>query len=163
MIKIEGGRKTLYQWDLNQRIILDNVFAGAQVHFSDEHNTEDTCPVLLTYEENGKTFANIPNIFLQKSGIITVYIYVKEENEEHTEYFSELLVLPRKKPDDYVYTETEVYSYKKIEERMKEAEDKVSKAVRSVNDIGPDENGNVKIDTECITSEEIASLLITLK
>lgn len=118
MIKIKGGRKVLYQWDLNQSIILDNVFIGAQVHFSDEHNTKDTCPVLLAYEENGQVLADIPNIFLQKSGIITVYIYTKKENEEHTEYFSELLVLPRKKPDDYVYTETEIKRWEDLEQKV---------------------------------------------
>lgn len=124
MIKLEFEDKyALYQWDLNMRLVLTDIPVGTEVHFSDEHNTQDECPVLVSYEENGIIYANIPNIFLQKAGIITVYIYVKEENKQYTEYYAEILVLPRKKPSDYIYKETEVKSYESLEKRIKELEE----------------------------------------
>lgn len=118
MIKLEGDKLSLYQWDLNQRVILSNIDAGIEVHFSDIYNTQDDCPVVKAYEENGFVYANIPNILLQKSGIIVAYLYVNQGDKAWTEHRAEILVLARSKPADYVYTETEVFSYKKLEDRM---------------------------------------------
>lgn len=118
MIRIEDDRPALYQWDLNRRVALTNINPGIQVHFSHEKIIEgeyaDKCPVLLSYEEDGKVYANIPNIFLQKNGIITVYIYVQDNEKAYTEYHAEILVLARPKPADYVYTETEVFKYETV-------------------------------------------------
>lgn len=118
MIKLEFDKTALYQWDLNMRIELENIPAGIEVHYSDNQNTQNECPILLSYEEDGKVYANIPNIYLQKSGIISVYIYVKENNKGYTKHYSEIFVLPRKKPSDYVYTETEVKTYEALEKRI---------------------------------------------
>ena len=108
MIMIEGEKSNLYQWDLNMRLLLINIPVGVEVHFDDVHNTVQNCPKVVSYEEDGNVYADIPNIFLQKPGMITVYIYVQEENKRYTKYNIEILVLPRKKPADYVYTETEI-------------------------------------------------------
>lgn len=128
MILIEGSRDALYQWDLNQRIVLTDIKVGTEVHFSDSHDTEEECPVLLSYEENGVIYANVPNVFLQKSGIIYVYIYIQEENKAWTEHYAEILVLPRKKPSDYVYTETEVRDWETLSKRIEEVNEKVENA-----------------------------------
>lgn len=127
MIRIEGDKPALYQWDLNRRIALTNIKAGVQVHFSHEKFTNEEypgeCPVLFSYEdEDGKVYANVPNIFLQKSGIITVYIYVQEDEKAYTEHHAEVLVLPRPKPSDYVYTETEIWTAEKaVADALEEA------------------------------------------
>lgn len=126
MIRIEGDRNALYQWDLNQRIILTNIKPGIQVHFYDEHKTFESCPIVIAYEENGNVYADIPNLFLQKNGIITIYIYVENENKAYTEYHSELLVLYRPKPADYVYTETEVKTWEVLEKKFEEIEEKLN-------------------------------------
>lgn len=124
MIRIEGNRTALYQWDSNQRIILNDIFAGTQVHFTDEHSAESECLVVMSYQENGQIFANVPNILLQNSGTINVYIYVEKEDKAYTEYFSEILVLPRKKPQNYVYTETDVLSVTNaVNKALKEAKE----------------------------------------
>lgn len=121
MIKLVGDRVILYQWDLNQRVILLNIKSGIEVHFSDEHNTfEGLCPVVVSYEENGIVYADIPNIFLQKKGILKAYVYVKNEDESHTEFHSEFLILPRPKPADYVYTPTEIQSFEKLVKEVKD-------------------------------------------
>lgn len=132
MILIEGDREALYQWDLNQRIVLTNISAGTEVHFSDSNDTEECCPVLATYEEEGQIYADIPNIFLQKSGIIYVYIYVQKEDKSYTSHHAELIVLSRKKPADYVYTETEVLHYKTLEQRLTQLESDIEKALDNI-------------------------------
>lgn len=162
MIRIEGNKAALYQWDLNQRLILSDIGLDVEAHFSCSYDDKDSL-VLLTYEDNGLIYCNIPNILLQRRGVIYVYLYVREEDQTYTKHHSEILVIPREKPDDYVYTETEVFTYMKIEGRVKTLEQKMAKGVFTVNDKEPDENGNVEIDTECITKEEILSLKMKIK
>lgn len=118
MIKIEDDKPFLYQWDLNMRVELLNIKQGTEVHFSDTYITSDNCLVAESYEQNNKVFANIPNILLQRSGIILVYLYIQDEGRAWTEFKTEIVVLPRKKPANYVYTETEVLTYKKLEVKL---------------------------------------------
>ena len=119
---LEGDKIALYQWDLNQRLIFTDIQENAQVHFSKVDDDKESL-VLLTYEENGKYYCNIPNILLQEKGIIYVYIYVQEDDKTHTKYEAEILVLFREKPSDYIYTETEVLSLESLEKRVKRIEE----------------------------------------
>ena len=141
----------MYQWDLNQRIILTNIKAGTEVHFSDEHNTFDDCPITITYENDGNIYANIPNIFLQKNGIITVYIYVKEENEAYTEHKTEILVLRRPKPSDYVYTETEVKTWEQLNKRI----DAISLERNAINKVESLPTENISVNYYYRTSDGV--------
>ena len=121
--QIEGGRNYLWQWDKGQRLLLSGVEAGTQVHFSSETDTEPNALVVASYADNGEVYADVPNILLQISGRIFVYIYKDSGNEGHTEVKWQIAVYPREKPEDYVYTETEVLSYAALEERVKALED----------------------------------------
>lgn len=114
MISIEGNRVALYQWDLNQRVILLNISSGTEIHFSDSNSAEESCAVLKTYTEKGQMYADIPNILLQKSGTIYAYVYIKNKDRSYTIHKSEIIVLPRKKPADYVYEETEILNFKTV-------------------------------------------------
>lgn len=98
MILLEDNREALYQWDLNQRLILIDIEAGTEVQISDSNNTDEYCLTSKAYNENGNVYAKIPNIYLQKSGILYVYIYVYQEDKSYTKYYTEIIVLPRKKP-----------------------------------------------------------------
>lgn len=118
MILLEDNRKALYQWDLNQRLILIDIEAGTEVQISDSNNTDEHCLTTKAYNENGTVYAKIPNIYLQKSGILYVYIYVHQDDKSYTKYYTEIIVLPRKKPSNYVYTETEKYT---VSEMLKDA------------------------------------------
>lgn len=118
MILLEDNRKALYQWDLNQRLVLINIEAGTEVQISDSNNTYEYCLTSKAYNENGNVYAKIPNIYLQKSGILYVYIYVHQEDKSYTKHHTEIIVLPRKKPSNYVYTETEKYT---VSEMLKDA------------------------------------------
>lgn len=118
MITIEGNKIALYQWDLNQRLILTDVGSNVKVHFSSYYGNHDSLPV-LTYEQNGKMYCDIPNILLQERGIIYAYLYASENDKLHTKQSVEILVIPRKKPADYVYSETEIVSIEKaVEEAL---------------------------------------------
>ena len=126
MIRIEGNKPTLYQWDLNMRVILTNVSAGTEVHYSNiKDNVSESCITAVSYSENGYVYADIPNKLLQTSGIILVYIYIQDNNKAWTELKTEIIVLPRKKPANYVYTETEVLTYKKLEERLDQTQEQI--------------------------------------
>ena len=119
MIRIEGNKSALYQWDLNMRVILTNIPAGTEVHYSNiKDNVSENCITAVSYSENGCVYADIPNKLLQISGIVLVYIYIQDNNKAWTEFKTEIVVLPRKKPANYVYTETEVLTYKKLEVKL---------------------------------------------
>lgn len=112
-----GDRPVLYQWDLNRRIVVD--VACQEVHFSNTLDGEAL--VVETYTEDGVTYANIPNVLLQTAFPINVYAYVCG-SEQFTQRAEVLEVMPRSKPADYVYTETEVKNYEALEARLAELE-----------------------------------------
>ena len=111
MFKIENGRLSFYQWDINQRLIIEDS-SITEVHFC--NRTSDCSLITEVYEENGKRFANVPNILLQEDWTIRVYAYCVN----HTLIEEKFIVHGRSKPADYIYTETEVKSYEKYEERL---------------------------------------------
>ena len=120
MYKLEKGREKLYQWDKGQRLILDGAKAGDEVHFfrGDMNVSKGAALVSKVYEENGNSYANIPNIYLTEYGYITCYLYLYSDTGEYT---AEQFILPvreREKPSTYVYTETEVFSYKALERKI---------------------------------------------
>lgn len=123
MIRIEGNKPALYQWDLNMRVILTNVPAGTEVHYSNvNYNMDENCITAVSYSENGCVYADIPNKLLQINGIILVYIYIQDEDKAWTEFKTEIVVLPRKKPANYVYTETEIKTFESLEKRIENLE-----------------------------------------
>ena len=118
MLKIADGRKHFWQWDLNQKLLVEyeNV---CHVHFEDPDG--DVALTVEAYELDGKKMAGVPNILLQKPQTIHAYVYRCESDEctiEHT-YFN---VHERQRPADYVYTETEVKRWETLEERIEALE-----------------------------------------
>jgi hypothetical protein len=109
MIQLENGKTKLYQWDLNQRLIL-NIEVGTQVHFASNRDNVDHALVVLSYIEEDVVYADIPNVMLQAAGIINVYIYPVDGDEGHTQHHFKIRVVEREKPANYIYTETETES-----------------------------------------------------
>ena len=108
MFKIQGDRKTFYQWDKDQRIIV-NVDC-TEVHFT---NDDVKALVVEVREQDGIKYADVPNILLQEHKCITAYAY-----ENHTKHQEVFWVIDRAKPETYVYTEIEILSYKEISDRQ---------------------------------------------
>ena len=117
MIKIEGDKIALYQWDLNQRLILTEIDYNVEVHFSRINDDRESL-IKTTYINDDVMYCDIPNILLQEKGIIYVYLFVRKEEQIYTKHEAEILVISREKPDDYVYTEDEIYLYKQLEEMI---------------------------------------------
>lgn len=166
MIRIEGNKSTLYQWDLNMRVILTNAPAGTEVHYSNTNdNTDENCITAVSYSENGCVYADIPNKLLQINGIILVYIYIQDEDKAWTEFKTEIVVLPRKKPANYVYTETEIKTFESLEKRIgnlndldTEAKDNLVAAINEAAQTGSGGGGGstVELDTTLTQSGKAA-------
>lgn len=125
MILLENGRSCLYQWDIDQRVEIESAEEIIEVHFVNAV----TSPALVVsvYEEDGRRFANIPNILLQQFWPIQAYGCCASRVRD-VETFK---VIRREKPADYIYTETELKTYGSLEERIEanaEAIEKIGEA-----------------------------------
>lgn len=107
--------KALYQWDLDRQIeVTDD--SVTEVHFA--HLGDENALVVEVDEIDGVRVASIPNILLQGYAPIKVWLVVGDV----TVYGNKLTVTGRAKPDDYVYTETEVKRYEALESRIEALE-----------------------------------------
>ena len=110
MIKIVPDKEgRLTQWDLNRKIIVTGYDGGAEVHFASPGDDHGAYVVKLIDGE-----AEIPNILLTMAGTINVYLYP----DDRTVFATTLWVMAREKPDDYVYTETEVLDWRTLDEKI---------------------------------------------
>lgn len=105
MIRLESGKTYIWQWDTKQRVILTDIDAGTEVHFS--NCKSKTAPVVLSYADGDKIVANIPALLMQEALDITAYAY----DSYNTKHCSFIGVIGRPKPDDYVYEEVEIVRY----------------------------------------------------
>ena len=117
MFRIYDGREHFWQWDLNQKLIVEDPTIN-EVHFSNRAD-KDSLPVEV-YEENGLRVANVPNILLQEDLKIKAYGY----SVDHTKHEAWFYVTAKSKPADYVYTETEVKDYNSLLDKISKKVDK---------------------------------------
>ena len=116
MFKIYDGRSEFYQWDLNCKLIVEDK-SMTEVHFC--NRTGECSLVRDVYEVNGMYLADVPNILLQDNWDIKVYGFTAN----HTKHSTVYNVVPRTKPDTYVYTETEMLKWEQLEERIDQIEE----------------------------------------
>ena len=116
MFEILNGRGAFWQWDINQKLVVQDLPNCAEVHFSNENS--DYALVTLVKTVDGRKVCDVPNVVLQKSGYVKVFAYVIDGEEKYTEYKSSILILARSKPEDYIYTETETLCYKNLSEKI---------------------------------------------
>lgn len=110
MIKIVPDKEgKLTQWDLNRKVIVTGYEGVAEVHFASPGDDHGAYVVKLV---DGQ--AEIPNILLTMAGTINVYVYPADR----TVFATALWVMAREKPDDYVYTETEVLDWRTLDEKI---------------------------------------------
>ena len=122
------GKESFYQWDTNQYLEAEGLAENREVHFC--HKNDRNALVCKVREEQGKWIVDVPNELLQTSELIMAYVYAKDEWGNRTCHAQSFSVLPRAKPADYVYTQTEVLSYQQLDARMKALEGEgLSKAV----------------------------------
>ena len=158
---IESRDGQIYQWDVG-RVVRCKAVDGKRVDEIHAWNKAVTnAAVLETWEENGWLCAKLPSIFLEKANVVYVYAVMRTEQGEITIEHAEFDVEGRKKPDDYVAGPDEILKWVALEQRMDELEDAFERidtkgnVVRTVNGVGPDEDGNVVVDT--VDEEQIGA------
>ena len=150
MFKIENGRLSFWQWDINQRLIVEDA-SITEVHFC--NRTGDCSLVCEVYEESGKRLVNVPNILLQDNWVIRVYAYCVN----HTKIEEKFTVYSRSKPADYIYTETEIKNYEDLAERISQIEENgiSDEAINGAIERYLDENGiNAEVDLSDYATKE---------
>lgn len=109
----------LYQWDSDRSIevfppdlscSIDEVHAGS-VGGTGAYN-------LVTVRADDKVTCEIPNILLQATAGIRVFGVMRTSAGRRTIIERTFSVKPRPKPDDYVYTETEIRDFANLDERI---------------------------------------------
>lgn len=114
MIRIKPDKNgRLTQWDLNRKVMISGIpdGTGFEVHFESKEDEHGAYVLPLVLKE-GEMYAEIPNILLTYSGIIRIFIF----DGDRVVYNWQCPVLGREKPDDYVYTETEVLRFESKED-----------------------------------------------
>ena len=119
IFKIEDGREKFYQWDLNRRILVEDD-SITQVHFA---NAATTTAYVVSVSAG---MANVPNIILQQNFDIKVYGYDKE----FTKFEKTFEVEKRSKPQDYVYTETEILNYETLANEINEVKENLGTSIQ---------------------------------
>lgn len=108
---LNNNRTELYQWDTDRQIEItpDDGIVVDEIHYATVMLRESL--VVLPHVVDGTYVADIPNILLQSANTIHIYVVTHTANGERTIDDTTLGVIRRKKPSDYVYTETEVMRY----------------------------------------------------
>lgn len=115
----------LYQWDTGRSIAVHPCGDDKidEVHFA--HTEDDAALPVVVHENDGKLTAAIPNILLQRDGTLQIWAVAYKSDGRQTLHNAYTSVRARAKPDDYVYTETEVMDYRKVAEDLAELEMRV--------------------------------------
>lgn len=113
--------RSFYQWDTGQYLIVDGADGCNEVHFSNRNTTN--APVVKIRDQDGVMVVDVPNFLLQEAIMFTAFLFYRNEDQTETRYSQTFLVLPRPKPESYVYTETEVLNYSSLDARIRELEE----------------------------------------
>lgn len=120
LLKINGPKRFFWQWDLDRQLVVGEDSCG-EVHFC--NGTTECALVCEVYQQDGQRLVDVPNILLQTAKELTAYLYIKGDGGCLTRHQESFHVVARSKPDDYIYTETEVKSWASLVERVKALEE----------------------------------------
>jgi hypothetical protein len=123
MFKIYKGGDTFFQWDIGQRLIVEDPEMD-KIHFCNK--TGECSLVCEVYEEDGLRLVNVPNILLQVPYMIRVYgCLVEGEDSYFAKNVQIFKVIARTKPEDYIYTEEELKNWNSFDERIAQIEEDI--------------------------------------
>lgn len=119
---------TLTQWDIDRYVIIEGIdSADFEVHFAVA--TDDRGAYVVKPEAaDGLIRAKIPNLMLTEPGLIYIYAYPPS----YTRVAAQAYVSRREKPDNYVYTETEVMTYRTLDKKIGDLTDLETKDKSSI-------------------------------
>lgn len=156
MFTLKKDIPQLYQWDSNVKLIVEDDRIN-QVQFSQRFSRTAACVKV----ENGECF--IPNEFLQSYYDIFAYACIVDNDGQVCEFSELFTVFARPKPDNYIYTPTEIITFKRIEDELnkkfealvKEIEDDMETAVRTrPQELTEEEKSQARKNIGAISSEE---------
>lgn len=156
MFTLKKDIPQLYQWDSNVKLIVEYDRIN-QVQFSQRFSQTAVCVKV----ENKECF--IPNEFLQSYYDIFAYACIVDNDGQVCEFSDMFSVFARPKPDNYVYTPTEILTLKHIEDELnkkfealaKEIEDDMETAVRTrPQELTEEEKSQARKNIGAISSEE---------
>jgi hypothetical protein len=133
MLKLDDGRKALYQWDVG---VTATVFDDqiTQVHFSNL-----TYGVSFSVDVAGGKVL-IPPEVLQSGADVYCWAYVSTDENSYTKKDIVFNVVKRPKPTGYIYTPTDIETLESIKAELL---DKINNIVIDADDIP---NGSITID-----------------
>lgn len=156
MFTLKKDIPQLYQWDSNVKLIVEDDRIN-QVQFSQRFSRTAVCVKV----ENGECF--IPNELLQSYCDIFAYACIVDNDGQVCEFSEMFTVFARSKPDNYIYTPTEIITFKRIEDELnkkfealaKEIEDDMKTAVRTrPQELTEEEKSQARKNIGAISSEE---------
>lgn len=141
MFQLADGRQHVYQWDINVKLLLDESNESAdEVHFSARFSRVSlSVEVVHTVDSS---YVTIPNILLQKPNDIIAYSYITNADGSYTKYDTIIPVIARPKPSGYAYEETEILTWKTLDDK--------------INDLGESTANSVKYIEQELTEEQKA-------
>ena len=117
---LTNGRTSAYQWDYGLKVGTTDA-VGTVVRFANEHGSK---ALVVEAEQDGASVVYpIPNILLTTGRAIVMYHLAGDgETNEYvvSEDFLPVHIAP--KPDDYIFTEDEIRTWKELDERLTDAE-----------------------------------------
>lgn len=148
ILRLSNDDRQFYQWDTERKLIVNDNTCDKVYFSNDGMEVALTCNI---YEVDGVRMVNVPNIILQDAKPLKVHLSMVDNDGRLTTYYEAFHVAPRKKPNGYVYTETETFDYEYLDERLKSLEK--ANVVMNVNGVCPNEEGAVHI-----TAKDIGAL-----
>lgn len=109
-MKLENNRKHFFQWDTGCRLALEE--PADRVDFA----VTDSDSVYSVMPEGG--FVRVPDVCLQSGGTLEVYAVRVPADGQQTVKRWTFPILPRQKPEDYIYTPQEHESYAALSLRL---------------------------------------------
>ena len=123
--RLENNREELYQWDSNQRLIIEDA-AITHIHYC--NRTDAEALVVRVYQDGAIRVADIPNILLQDVWNICVYAYA---DGCYTKQSKIIKVIKRSRPASYMYEETEILKWERLQLDMENYTDEEVRKVSS--------------------------------
>lgn len=118
----------LLQWDLNRTVLLDEagIVCFASLNSEISYSVE-------TREDEERIVADIPNILLQQNVGIVAWQKLSNGQIEKVYFYVE----GRPKPQDYVYTETEIRDFDLLSKRVDELKEEIAGIESQPGEPGP--------------------------
>ena len=141
--ELDDGRMQVYQWETGRYLKLIDIKECNTVNF---YNSKGTGAFTVqTKKEDGVIKVQIPNEVLALDEKIRFYCNALDDNGQYVEMSGVINLIPRQRPDEYVYEESDLLTFDKV---LQEAND-IKKATEKIKD----DTEKIKTDTAAIKTD----------